>query len=364
MTPPPPTPLAILDDYAAIAPPHFSNLPCPLEIHPLPLPTPTNLDDLAQTLHPYAIISTLRERTPFPATLLARLPNLKLLLNAGTRNASIDLEAARAHGVIVTGTKGDVPAEGSAERCELDALVGEAPPVEGHSPVIQLAFAQLLAMLSRVPRDDRLLRAEPAYWQEEAGMMTHVSGKVLGVVGLGKLGTQMARVGVQGFGMRVLAWSENLTQARADAVAAAGAGLGITVTVVGKEELFRRADVVSLHVVLSARTRGMVGARELGWMKPTAVIVNTARAGLVEEAALRAVLREGRIRGACLDVFWEEPLPGGSEWRDSAGWKGEVLMSPHMGYVTAWQMHRWYQEQRGCVEKWLAGEDVGERRMN
>ncbi|KAH9821412.1 putative D-isomer specific 2-hydroxyacid dehydrogenase family protein, partial [Teratosphaeria destructans] len=192
-------------------------------------------------------------------------------------------------------------------------------------------------------------------------MMTHVSGKVLGVVGLGKLGAQMARTGALGFGMEVVAWSEHLTPGRAEAVMR---GSGVVVRVVGKEELFRCADVVSLHVVLGPGTRGVVGARELGWMKRTAVLVNTARAGLVEEEALRAVLREGRIRGACLDVWWEEPLPAESEWRGAGAWQGEVLMSPHMGYVTAWQMHRWYQEQKECVERWLAGEDVGERRMN
>ncbi|KAK3111006.1 hypothetical protein LTR53_014147 [Teratosphaeriaceae sp. CCFEE 6253] len=268
----------------------------------------------------------MRERTPFPAALLERLPNLKLLLNASARNASIDLPRASALGIVVTGTKGEAPSDQDSL-----AALPELPPPQGFSSVVQHNWALTLALLSRIPRDDAALRTDGGgAWH--SGLMVPVAGRTLGIVGLGKLGVGVARVGVLAFGMGVLAWSENLTQAKADA-AAVEAGLPAgTFKVVGKAELFGRADVVSLHLVLSARTRHIVGAEELAGMKRGAVLVNTSRGPLVDEAALVDVLKAGGIRGAALDVYWEEPLPAESQWRKVGDWaKSEVVLSPHMG---------------------------------
>ncbi|KXL45281.1 hypothetical protein M433DRAFT_67379 [Acidomyces richmondensis BFW] len=347
--------LAILDDYAGIAPKFFQRIPH-LQIDSFPdtlnPSDPADLDRLVTRLQPYQCISSMRERTPFPAALQKRLPNLKLLLNSSARNASIDLACATDRGIIVTGTKGDQPSD-PAQCEELDDL----PPPPGHSSVVQHAWAMVLGLCSRLPRDAVAMREDRTAWQ--SGMMTGLAGKTLGIVGLGKLGVGMAKVGVLGFGMQVLAWSENLTQEKADA-AATGVGVGNGVfQAVGKEELFRRADVVSLHYVLSSRSRGFVGKRELGLMKKTAILVNTSRGPLVDEDELIAVLKEGTIKGVCLDVFNEEPLPSDSPWRTAHQWaKSDVVLSPHMGYVNAGTMSRWYQEQAENVRRWMRGEEV------
>lgn len=348
--------LAILDDYAGIAAKHFTHIP-DLNIDSFPdtlNPTkPPDLDLLATRLKPYQIISSMRERTPFPADLQTQLPNLKLLLNSGARNASIDMPCASSHGIVVTGTKGDRPTDREAlERLD------ELPPPAGHSTVVQHAWAQLLGLCSRIPQDDHALKSgAPGKWQ--SGLMVPLAGKKLGILGLGKLGVGMARVGVLAWGMEIVAWSENLTQEKADA-AAEGAGLAKgCFRAVGKEELFREADVVSVHYVLSARSRGVVGAKELAGMKGGAVVVNTSRGPLIDEGALVEALREGRIGGACLDVFDEEPLPADSPWRSANEWaKSEVLLSPHMGYANTGTMNRWYQEQAENVERWMKGEEV------
>lgn len=174
----------------------------------------------------------------------------------------------------------------------------------------------------------------------------------------------MARIGALAFGMKVICWSSSLTQSKADE-AAAGAGLGPgAFELVAKEDLFRRADVLSLHYVLSPRSRGLVGAQELALMKPSAIFVNTARGPLVDEQALLQVLEKGGIRGAALDVFWEEPLGPESPWRTTKwgeGGRSRVVLSPHMGYVNEGTMNRWYQEQAETVRKWIKGEEVGNR---
>ncbi|TKA33340.1 hypothetical protein B0A50_00893 [Salinomyces thailandicus] len=350
--------LAIIDDYSGIAHRHFVNIPGLSRIDTykdtLNPSKPADLEELITRLKPYQIISSMRERTPFPAELLQSLPNLKLLLNSSARNNSIALHCAAQHGILVTGTKGDIPPPDSQAR---QALGDDLPPPPGHSTVVQHAWAQLLSLYSRVPQDDYALKNSSQAWLD--GFMTPVAGKTLGILGLGKLGVGMAKVGVLAFGMEVLAWSENLTQEKADA-AAEGVGLPRgTFRAVGKKELFRGADVVSLHNVLSERSRGVVGARELEWMKSSAILVNTSRGALIDEDALVAALSDGAIGGACLDVFWEEPLPATSPWRSFDSWaKSPAVLSPHMGYANAGTMNRWYQEQAENARRWVSGEEV------
>ncbi|CAK3948213.1 hypothetical protein DOTSEDRAFT_126269 [Lecanosticta acicola] len=360
------TSLAILDDYAHIAPKHFQPLQSKgllrtVDSFPETLnPTkPEDLQALIERLTPYHIISTMRERTAFPAEVIDRLPNLKLLLSSGTRNAALDLDAFRQRGIPVTATRGDQPATASDDF--------EPPPPPGYSAVNQHAWALLLSLCGRIPQDDRALkkqksdfRASSSSWQSGVGIS--LGGKTLGLLGLGKLGTAFARVAVQSFGMKVIAWSENLTQQKADA-AAHGCGFESgEFQVVSKEEVFRRADVLALHLVLSERTRGIVGERELGWMGKKAVLVNTSRGGLIDEEALIETLKKGGIRGVALDVFWEEPLSEDSIWRTVDSWaKSEVVLSPHMGYVHEGTMNRWYQEQAEELERWVRGEEVLKR---
>lgn len=351
--------LAILDDYATIASQHFHHLlPNIAHLESLPLTLNTaNLQDFesqVQRLQPFTIISSMRERTLLNAALLNRLPNLKLLLTTGTRNAAIDLDAARDNGVIVAGTRGGQPKNVEtfpSEDLPPDAATGNF--------VNQHAWALLLGLCSRIPEDDYALKTASGAWQ--SGLGIPLGGKILGCVGLGKLGTLMAKTGVHGFGMKIVAWSENLTQEKADVAAEAWGLPRGNFKCVGKDELFRTADVVSLHLVLSDRTRKVVGKRELGLMKRSAIVVNTSRGGLIAEEALIEVLREGRIRGAALDVFTEEPLPADSPWRRSGDFKSEVVLSPHMGYVNAGTMHAWYEEQADVVQKWLSGEEVPNR---
>lgn len=355
--------LAILDDYASIASKHFHRLTLPnttLAVDSFPgtldPKTPSGLDALADRLQGYEIVSTMRERTPFPAELLRRLPKLKLLLTTSVRNASLDLQEAKQRGVVVVGTKGGRPPAGD------DGEVwDDLPPEPQWTSVNQHAWALLLSLCSRIPADDAAVKSDPRAWQ--SGLMVPLGGKTLGLVGLGKLGALMARTGQLGFGMRVVAWSANLTQQAADELAVKHGCRAGDWKVVGKEEVMRGSDVVSLHYVLSERSRGVVGRRELGLMKKSAVFVNTSRGPLVDEGALVEVLRDGRIRGAALDVFGEEPLPVDSPWRSSGEWKADVVLSPHMGYVNAGTMERWYQEQAEEVERWVKGEEV-RNRMN
>jgi len=347
--------LAILDDYTNTAPKHFNNIEgltvdsFPDTLNPA---KQDDLDALAKRLEPYQIISSMRERTPFPAELQKRLPNLKLLLNSSVRNASIDSQFASERGIIVTGTKGDRPKDSKSLE-DLDDL----PPPPGHSTVIQLAWAQVLSLCGRIPEDDHALKNDSKAWQ--SGLMIPIAGKTLGILGLGKLGIGMAKVGALAFGMNVIAWSENLTQDKADA-AAEGAGLAKgALKAVSKEELFRQSDMLSVHYVFSPRSKGIVGAKELGWMKKSAILSNTSRGPLIDEAALITALKQGSIKGACLDVFWEEPLPKDSPWRSTNSWaKSEVVLSPHMGYANTGTMNRWYQEQAENVRRWMKGEEV------
>ncbi|HTS93820.1 MAG TPA: D-2-hydroxyacid dehydrogenase family protein [Stellaceae bacterium] len=246
---------------------------------------------LAERLHTFDAAVLMRERTPFPRALFERLPNLRLIVTAGMRNASIDMAAAAEKGVLVTGT---------------DML--------GH-PTAELTWGLIIGLLRHIPFEAAAMRN--GLWQTTLGQ--GLKGKTLGVIGLGRLGAQVAAVG-KAFGMSVIAWSQNLTAERA---AAAGVAL------VTKEKLLESADVVTIHLVLSDRTRGLLGAADLRRMKPTAFLVNTSRGPLVEEAALVDALRTHRIAGAALDVYDREPLPPDHPLRRL----DDVVLTPHLGYV-------------------------------
>ncbi|MET4059479.1 phosphoglycerate dehydrogenase-like enzyme [Arthrobacter sp. UYP6] len=275
-------------------------------------------DAVAARLAGFDVVVLMRERTPFPASLLTRLPQLKLLVTTGLRNASIDLDAARRQGVTVCGTASNA-----------------APPAE-------LTWALILGLARHlVPEANALRNRGP--WQHTVG--TDLQGATLGLLGLGKIGAQVARVGTA-FGMDVIAWSSNLTSERAEA---AGARLASS-----KEELLAAADVVSLHLVLSDRTRGLLGAEELALMKPTAHLVNTSRAAIVDQPALLDALIQGRIAGAGLDVFDEEPLPASSPFRDLPN----VLATPHLGYVTERNYSTFFPQVVEDISAFLAGAPV------
>lgn len=322
--------LAILDDYGGIASKHFADIPnlkvdsFPETLNPA---SEDGLKQLIERLKPYTIISTMRERTPFPSALQAELPNLKLLLTTGVRNASLDIPFATSRNTLIAGTTGAKPGHPDHSIKEKEA---QAPPPPGYDSTTQHTWALILSICSRIPQDNAALRSDPHIWQ--SGYSMALGGKTLGLCGLGKLGANAARIGAQAFGMNVIAWSENLTQEKADA-AAEGAGLPRgTFKAVTKAELFQSADVLSLHYVLSPRSRGIVNREELSMMKPTSVLINSSRGPLIDEAALLEGLNQGKIRGAALDVWWQEPLPADSPWRGYNG-KSELVMSPHMGYV-------------------------------
>jgi phosphoglycerate dehydrogenase-like enzyme len=263
----------------------------------------------------FEIITCMRERTPFRRDLLERLPNLRLLVTTGMRNAAIDVAAATDLGILVCGTAGGP----------------DSPPAE-------LTWGLILALLRHIPREDAATRA--GHWGVTVGMC--LEGKVLGILGLGRLGTKVARVGVA-FDMSVIAWSQNLTVERAAQYGA---------TLVSKDELFARSDILSIHVQLSARTRGLVGARELHLMKPTAYLINTARGPIVDETALVQALQTRTIAGAGLDVFDQEPLPPGHPLT----LLDNTLLVPHIGYVTREQYQVRYRDTVEDVAAYLRGE--------
>jgi phosphoglycerate dehydrogenase-like enzyme len=277
-----------------------------------------DVDALARALASFAVIGIMRERTPFPRALFEKLPNLKLLVTTGKRNASIDLEAAKDHGVAVCGTGG------------------------GGLSTAELAIALMLAFARNLRQEFHTMRPGGA-WQETLGF--DLDGKVLGIVGLGNLGARVARIGA-GIGMKPIAWSENLTEERARQHGAER---------VSKDELFRRADILSIHSVLSARTRGLVGAHELGQMKRNALLVNTSRGPIVDEAALINALREGRIAGYAADTFDTEPMPPDHPLRREP----RALLTPHLGYVTAETYRSFYSGMVATIEAWFAGKPIG-----
>jgi lactate dehydrogenase-like 2-hydroxyacid dehydrogenase len=356
-----PIKLAVLDDYQGIAAPHFESLKPSFEVTVfrdtfLPYNHPSTSDDAKQALvnrlKPFTVISTMRERTPFPAALLDKLPNLKLLLTTGHRNLSIDMVAAKRLGIPVTG------AEGSGRTDSIEPKKTKRGP----DSTTQHVIALILGIARNIALDDRTVKE--GGWQTE--LPTGLSGKVFGTLGLGKLGVKVSKILYSAFGMRIVAWSSNLTQEAADQKAEE-AGLPVetdgekTFLVVSKEELFQRADVLSVHSILSERSRGIVGAAELVLMKKSALFINTSRGPLVDEGALLKVLKDGRIRGAAIDVYDLEPLPKESQWRHikwGSDGSARVLLSPHMGYVEEEMMNNWYDEQVEIVEKWHSGNEL------
>jgi phosphoglycerate dehydrogenase-like enzyme len=277
---------------------------------------PADNATLAARLNKYAVICVMRERTRFDEDLLRRLPQLKLLVTGGMRNAAIDLKAATALGIQVSGT---------------DSYKHAAP---------ELTWALIMATTRNLVVETNALRA--GKWQQGLGGDLH--GKTLAILGLGSIGQQVARFG-QAFGMRVIAWSENLTAERA-----AEAG----VTFVSKQALFEQADVLSVHLVLSDRSRGLVDAQALAWMKPTALLVNTARGPIVDEAALIKALQKQRLGGAALDVFEQEPLAEHHPFRTL----DNVLATPHVGYVSQQNYHLFFSQMIEDIHAWSAGKPI------
>lgn len=273
-------------------------------------------DQLVARLSGFDVIMAMRERTPFERALFARLPKLKLLVTSGMHNAAIDLEAATEHGVIVCGTSGRLFA------------------------TAELTWGLILACLRRIPAEDRAIRE--GRWQVSVGR--ELDGKTLGVLGLGRLGSRVARVG-QAFGMRVLAWSQNLTSDRAGEVGA---------ELVSKETLLRESDVVTIHLVLGDRTRGLLRASELALMKSSAYLINTSRGPIVEEGALVEALRTGDIAGAGIDVFDVEPLPLDHPLRSMPN----TVITPHTGYVTEETYTVFYGEALENIQAFVSGDPV------
>jgi phosphoglycerate dehydrogenase-like enzyme len=262
-------------------------------------------------LLPFDVVCVMRERTPLPRDIIQRLPRLKLIASTGPGNASIDMAAAAEHGVSVTAT--------------------------GYrsTPTIELTWALILAGARHIVPESKAVRA--GGWQTTVGQ--ELEGKILGVVGLGRIGAQVARIGLA-FRMKIIAWSQNMTP---EIAGAAGA------TMVSKSELFRQADIVTVHLVLSKRTRRLIGAAELEVMKPTARLINTSRGPIVDEAALIAALQSHSIAGAALDVFDQEPLPAGHPFRSL----DNVLATPHIGYVGEDLYRTFYHDVVTSISAWL-----------
>ncbi len=307
--------VAVLDDYQQVA----ASLGDWSQISPAVTLDPIadhidGLDVLAERLRHAQVVVAMRERTPLTAELFDRLPDVKLIVTTGPSNAVIDVSAANDRGIEVRGTGGYL------------------------SPTSELTWALILALLRHIPAEDRSIR--DGGWQHTMG--TELAGKVLGIVGLGRLGTAVARVG-RAFDMHTIAWSPNLDPDHAAAH---------DVRAVSKTDLFSSADVVSVHMVLSARSRGLVGVDELALMKPTAVLVNTSRGPIVDEDALIAALESRSIAGAALDVFDTEPLPAGHTLRRL----DNTVLTPHIGYVTDGLYRQFFAEIVEDIVAWQRGE--------
>jgi phosphoglycerate dehydrogenase-like enzyme len=268
-------------------------------------------DAVVQRLLPFDAICVMRERTPLPRNILERLPQLKLIASTGPRNSSIDVVAAKERGIRVTGT--------------------------GYrsTPTIEMTWALILASARHIARESNSVRA--GGWQTSVGR--ELDGRVLGVVGLGNIGGQVARIGLA-FDMKVVAWSQNMSRETAEAAGA---------TLVTKDELFRQADVVTIHLILSDRTRGLFGSADLALMKPSAWLINTSRGPIVDEAALVQALKLRAIGGAALDVFDAEPLPSDHAFRTL----DNVLATPHIGYVGEDLYRTFFQDAATTIGAWL-----------
>jgi D-3-phosphoglycerate dehydrogenase len=312
--------LAILDDYQhlALKLADWSEIAkqCQIDVFDKHL---GSVADAINALAPYDIVCMMRERTTAPRELFAGLPRLKLVAITGPKHRTLDLEAATERGILVC-------------NCPV--------PPETQFGTPELAIALMLASVRRIPQEERRLRE--GRWQGSPG--TQVYGRTLGIVGLGGIGRDVARM-AQGLNMRVIAWSPNLTE---DSAAQVG------VERVEKDELFRRSDIVSLHLVLGERTQGIVGAHELSLMKPTAFMINTARGPLIDETALLDTLQRRRIAGAALDVFWEEPIP---EDHPLLG-LDNVILTPQLGYAVEESYRAFYEGTVETVTAFLAGKPI------
>ncbi len=275
-------------------------------------------DAVAARLADFEIVCMMRERTPFPRSLIEKLPKLEHLFTSGMRNWSLDTEAARDNGIAVTGT-----------------------PTLGY-PAAEHAWALILALAKRVTVEDAATRAG----EFGTGVSLGLRGKTLGIIGLGKLGAQVADVG-KAFGMTVIAWSTNLTEERCDEAG---------VNYAAKEAFYAGADFISIHVHLGTRNKGLVGAVELAMMKPSAYLINTARGPVIDEAALIEALKRGVIAGAGLDVFEVEPLRADHPLLAM----DNVVLTPHQGYVTRENYANFFEAAVGNVRSWLDGTVINE----
>ena len=309
---------AILDDYQNVAMgfADWSPIAKDVEIKVFNKPFASQ-DEAIKALQGFAVIVGMRERTPFPRKMIEALPNLKLLITTGARNNSFDIKACAERGVTVCGT----------------GSVG--------SPTTGIAFGLMLELTRRIGFENARLKAGEA-WQVTIGR--DLEGLTLGILGLGRLGQRSATVG-KAFGMNTIAWSQNLTAEKAQA---AGAQL------VSKEDLFRKADIVTIHLVLSDRSRGLVGAKEIGLMKKTSYLINTSRGPIVDEKSLIAALQAKSIAGAGLDVFDVEPLPLDHPFRKL----DNVVITPHLGYVSEQNFRKYFPDIVEDIRAWLDGNPV------
>ncbi len=307
--------IVVLDDFQEVAATFadWSGLDAEVEFISRPI---VDDDDLVRVLAGAEVVVAMRERTAFTAGRLERLSDLRLLVTTGRVNASIDVQAARALGIVVCGTESTT------------------------SATPELTWGLILSVLRSIPAEDAAVRG--GGWQSSVG--GDLDGHRLGVVGLGRLGTKVARVGAA-FGMEVVAWSQNLDAERAD---------GLGVRSVSEDELFSTADVVTIHYKLSDRSRGLVGAAELEAMKPGSILVNTSRAGLIDTDALITVLEAGGIRGAGLDVHDEEPLPVDHRLRSTP----RTVLTPHLGYVTEDTYRIFFTQAVEDIAAWAKGEPI------
>ncbi|MFH9371213.1 D-2-hydroxyacid dehydrogenase family protein [Streptomyces anulatus] len=310
---------AVIDDFQSVATTVVDWSPVTADVEVVSFTEHLATDDeAAAVLADFDIVVTLRERVPFPADLFARLPRLRLLVASGMRNSAIDFDAAKRHGVTVCGTASSA-----------------TPPVE-------LTWALLLGLARGIVPEAEALRTDGP-WQSTLGADLH--GRTLGLLGLGKIGGRVAQVG-RAFGMDVLAWSQNLTEERTDEV---GATLAAS-----KEDLLASSDFVSVHLALGDRTRGLIGAAELALMRPTAYLINTSRAAIVDTDALLAALRAGALAGAATDVFDIEPLPAGHPVRTTP----RLLATPHLGYVSRANYETYYGQAVENIRAFLDGQPV------
>jgi D-3-phosphoglycerate dehydrogenase len=309
---------AILDDYLnlAMAVADWSKISDRVDVTVFNQPF-ASAEAAASALKDFEIICAMRERTPFPRTLFAALPKLKLLITSGMRNAAIDTDAVKDHNVVLCGTQW------------------------ARDPTAGLTIGLILELTRSIGRENARMHAgEPL--QKFVGI--EIEGKTLGVVGLGKLGAKVSGI-AKTLGMNVIAWSPNLTPERCK-----DAGVGYAT----KEELFATADIITIHMVLSQRSRGLVGAADLARMKPTSYLVNTARGPIVDETALLETLQQQKIAGAAVDVFSVEPLPVDHPFRKL----DNIVLTPHLGYVTLEGFRAHYGQMVEGIDAWIKGEPV------